>query len=205
MRRGRDIGLIHDGGIGGAAFDGRQREANAAGRHGLRRQIPPDARHLEVLFCIEAGRNRRRVADRNPLDRRVEEVARRFHRAGPIVGDRNRQLIREQIDAAGRVDAHGHGVHLRFVRADEHVRPGAEGNLPRERVRGAEVQQHALPRLRLVDRRQLLQHVREADGRRDDHGTVRALGTGVERDRKERHRRQEPPDHAACHNLVNLV
>src|SRR6185369_10259259 len=73
LRRGNDkrladvpgrsnVGAIHDGCVGRAAFHRREREADAAGRNDLHCQIRPDAERLQVLLRINARGNRRRIA-----------------------------------------------------------------------------------------------------------------------------------------------
>jgi hypothetical protein len=147
---------------------------------------------------VDAGRDRRGITDRDPLERRIGNLAHAPERARPIARDGNRKLVAKHVDARSVLQEAGGGdeVHLRFVGADKEIDRRAVDDLAGEHVGGAEVEPHAATPAPPVFLGDGGERVRQTDGGR--HGNRLRRGQPLTgREPRRDMERQQRVHHAA--------
>src|SRR5262245_19632550 len=192
------IGAIDDRGVSRARFHRGERGAHAAGRHDARLDLRPQAFLLQVLLRVHTGGHCRRIAERDPLERGVGDLADALERARPIARHHDRQLVREEVDAGLLLHQvrRRDDVHLFCIGADEEVNRGALTYLAGQRVGGAEIELNGSVAESSVLLRDGRQGIRQADGGRNSEGLRNPRGAGAER-RRDQCQHQCNPAHSA--------
>src|SRR5437867_359961 len=127
------IRLVDHCGVNAAVVGRGERRANFFHGNDFRSQLFPRADPLEILACINAGRDRARIAERNPLD--AEQVTQRF-------AAHDHQLVRQEHLPIG--DQIADLVHRFLVGGKKDIDWRAGSDLQSEDVGACKSERYAL-------------------------------------------------------------